>query len=128
MWRAKLAGHKILLNLSYEQNNLRKGIQILEPASCVVHVFCGFMTECLKVTRKFSLYFENIMKTHLSGLLYLLDDRPPSIFPFYLCVYFFTIHFIKSKLMERSIPALNLPKTYINPFSRYIYATLSFLL
>ena len=42
--------------------------------------------ECLKISGNFSLFFENTMKANLPDLLYVLDDRRPSIFPLYLGV------------------------------------------
>ena len=84
------------------------------------------MTEFLKTLTNFSLPFENTMKTHLTDLLYLFDDRPPSVFSLYLGVYFLTIHFTKLKLMGGSIPVLNPPKKYI--LFTYPIPVLSYLL
>ena len=40
----------------------------------------------------------------------------------YIKVYmFFTIHFTKSKLMEASIPVINILKKYVVLVSRYVY-------
>ena len=46
-----------------------------------------FMTECLKTSQNFSLPLENTVKTQLTELVYLLDDRPPSTFSLYSSLY-----------------------------------------
>ena len=49
---------------------------IIGVTSCVVHVLCGFSIECLKTPREFS----ETSRKHLAALLYLLNDRPLSMF------------------------------------------------
>ena len=49
----------ILLGASYK---IRLFKYCLELTSRVVHVLCGFSAEFLKISREFSLLFENTMK------------------------------------------------------------------
>ena len=44
-------------------------------------------------------------RKRLDALLYLLNDRPPSMFP--LCIDVFIFHYTKTKLMARPIPVFN---------------------
>lgn len=76
----------------------------------------GFLTQCLKALVNFSLSFENIMKTHLTDLLYLSDDRLPSIFSLYLSAYILYLECYQVKIR------------YTTPTSSYISSALFYLL
>ena len=52
-----------------------------------------------------SVSFLKAPRKRLAALLYLLDDRPPSLFPLYSGVYIF--HYARSKLMARPIPVFS---------------------
>ena len=61
----------------------------------------------LRIAERIQVPENSFLKTlwkRLVTLLYLLDKRPPSMFPLYLGVYIF--HYTRSKLMARSIPVL----------------------
>ena len=63
----------------------------------MVHVLCGFFTECRKTSIELSFLFENTRKTTCGFIVsYLLDGRPPSMFPLYVGVY--TFHYTRSKI------------------------------
>ena len=89
----------------------------IELASWLVHVVCDF-----KATwhQEALISFEYTMKIHLVEIFYLFGERPPSIFPSYVYL-FFVIHFAKLKFMVRSVPVLKLPeKMYYSFFKGYI--------
>ena len=66
-------------------------IRAFKFCSCVVHWLCGFSTEQLKISRDFNLLFRKHHEHRLAALLYLLDDRPPSMFHYIQVYIFFNI-------------------------------------
>ena len=124
--KAKLVDNKVLFLLFCSELSTQWEISnIIEIISCVVHVLCGFSIEPLKYQKTSVSSLKTLLK-HLAVLLYLLDDRPPSMFPLYLGVNIF--HYATPKVMARSIPVLNLSEKSISPSSRYISFAIFYLL
>ena len=63
-------------------------------------MLCGFSIEPLKYQKTSVSSLKTLLK-HLVALLYLLDDKPPSMFPLYLGVCIF--HYTRPKLMALKI-------------------------
>ena len=72
----------------------KRHLNTIELSRCVVHVFCGLMTVCLKNPRNFILLLKTLWRYILLNHCSYAFDRPPSIFSVcFRCIYFHLIFF-----------------------------------
>ena len=101
----------------------KKHLNVIELTSCVMHVFSGLMTMCLKASGNFSLPWKHY-ETYLAVVLGMFLIGLPLSFHYVLGFHIFIIHFSKLSLMTGTIQSLNLIDTCIISKCLYILFTL----
>ena len=96
--------------------------------SCVVHVFCGLMTVCLKTPRNFSLPWKYHEEKFCFCIVAMFLISLPSSFHYVSDAYIFIIHFSKLSLMTGTIQALTLTEKCTISFSRYLHILFTLIL
>ena len=105
----------------------KKHLNAIELTSCVMHVFSGLMTMCLKASGNFSLPWKHY-ETYLTVVLGMFLIGLPLSFHYVLGFHIFILHFSKLSLMTGTIQSLNLIDTCIIPFSKCLYILFTLIL
>ena len=105
----------------------KKHLNAIELTSCVMHVFSGLMTMCLKASGNFSLPWKHY-ETYLAVVLGMFLIGLPLSFHYVLGFHIFIIHFSKLSLMTGTIQSLNLIDTCIISFSKCLYILFTLIL
>ena len=96
----------------------KRHLNTIELARCVVHVFYGLMTVCLKNPRHFILPLKTLWRYICWSIVAIFLIDLPLFFHYVLSAYIFIKYFSKLWLIPRTVPSLDLTdKCIISSFS-----------